>query len=290
MPEAVERGSTATVELEQPATVTQVETTGVTPNRSSVYRFIKRTFDIVASLAGLIILSPVLLITAVAIYIDDPGPVLFFQDRDGLNGKIFKMWKFRSMYQNAPELRAKMGTQNELDGPAFKMKNDPRITRVGKFLRRFSIDELPQLVNILFGEMSVVGPRPLPKYETAQLTPEQRQRLLVKPGLTCYWQISGRNTATFEEWMEYDFRYIREQSLWTDCKLVLATIPAVFSGGGVLKRQSIVRYCAHKVITSCCPGISGQHSMKGVMPARRRLRFQTGFKIRGDPYRQRRVA
>ena len=232
MPEVAERGGTVTAELERPAAVTQAGATVVTPNRSLLYFFIKRAFDIVASLAGLIVLSPVLLITAIAIYIDDPGPVLFFQDRDGLNGKIFKMWKFRSMYQNAPELRAKMEAQNELDGPAFKMKNDPRITRVGHFIRKTSIDELPQLVNILRGEMSVVGPRPLPTYETVQLNAEQRQRLLVKPGLTCYWQVRGRNETTFEEWMEYDFRYIREQSLWTDCKLILATIPTVLSGGG----------------------------------------------------------
>lgn len=213
----------------------QAKTNGgiaISPNTSKIYAFIKRTFDIAASLTGLIVLSPVLLMTTLAIYIDDPGPVLFFQDRDGLNGKIFKMWKFRSMYKNAPELRAQMEVQNELDGPAFKMKNDPRVTRVGRFIRKTSIDELPQLVNILHGEMSVVGPRPLPTYETAQLTPEQRQRLLVKPGLTCYWQVSGRNNIAFNDWMEMDYRYINEASVWTDLKIILSTIPAVLSTRG----------------------------------------------------------
>lgn len=199
----------------------------VTPNTSVVYHFIKRAFDIAASLAGLLVLSPILLLTALAIYIDDPGPVLFFQDRDGLNGKVFKMWKFRSMYKNAPELRAQMEAQNELDGPAFKMQNDPRITRVGHFIRRTSIDELPQLINIIKGEMSVVGPRPLPTYETAQLTPEQRQRLLVKPGLVCYWQISGRNNISFDEWMEMDYRYINNASVLTDLSIIFGAVPAV---------------------------------------------------------------
>ncbi len=232
MLKVVERGETTAADLNGLATVIQAGELTVTPNSSPVYRFVKRVFDIVASLAGLIFLSPILLITAFAIYIDDPGPVLFFQERDGMEGKVFKIWKFRSMYQNAPELRAQMESENEMDGPAFKMKNDPRITRVGKFIRKTSIDELPQLVNVLVGQMSVVGPRPLPTYETAKLNETQRQRLLVKPGLTCYWQVSGRNETTFEEWMEYDYKYIRSQSLWTDCKLIFATIPAVFRGGG----------------------------------------------------------
>lgn len=219
-------------QVNQMLTLVQNDLAVVTPNRSLLYRFIKRVFDIVASAAGMILLSPLLLLVALAIYIDDPGPVLFFQERDGLNGKVFKMWKFRSMYQNAPELRAQMEAQNELDGPAFKMKNDPRITRAGRFLRRSSIDELPQLMNVLAGQMSIVGPRPLPTYETAKLTPAQRQRLLVKPGLTCYWQVSGRNNTTFEEWMEMDYRYINEASLWTDLKIILSTIPAVVSTRG----------------------------------------------------------
>ena len=227
MPGVVENVQAAAKEAKAPN-----GTVIVKPNRSLVYRFIKRTFDIAASLAGLLVLSPILLITAIAIYIDDPGPVLFFQERDGLNGEIFKMWKFRSMYKNAPELRAKMEAQNEMDGPAFKMKNDPRITRVGRFIRKTSIDELPQLVNILFGDMSVVGPRPLPTYETAQLNETQRQRLLVKPGLVCYWQISGRSSISFDEWMEMDYRYINNASLFTDLSIIFAAVPAVLGMKG----------------------------------------------------------
>lgn len=204
----------------------------VTPNNKLSYRFVKRTFDIVASLFGLILLSPVLLVIAIAIYIDDPGPVIFKQERSGLNGKPFVMWKFRSMYQNAPELRFELEEQNELDGPAFKMTDDPRVTKVGKFIRKTSIDELPQLINIFNGNMSVVGPRPLPTYENEQLTERQRQRLCVKQGLVCYWQISGRNDISFDEWMELDFRYINEASVWTDLKIILSAIPAVFSCRG----------------------------------------------------------
>ena len=209
-----------------------VETEQITPNGSLTYRFCKRALDIIVSLFGLVILSPIFLITAIAIFVDDPGPVLFFQDRDGLNGKIFKMWKFRSMYQNAPELRARMEAQNELDGPVFKMVHDPRVTKVGRFIRRTSIDELPQLINILCGEMSFVGPRPLPTYETAQLTKYQRQRLLVKPGLTCYWQVSGRSDIPFNEWMELDLKYIQEEGFGTDIKILLRTPIAVVRGRG----------------------------------------------------------
>ena len=138
----------------------------VVPNNSIAYRFLKRTFDIVASMCGLIILSPVFLITAIAIYIEDQEKAIFVQERNGLNGKVFRMYKFRSMCKDAPKMRTSMESQNELDGPAFKIKDDPRITKVGKFIRKTSIDELPQLVNILKGDMSVVGPRPLPTYET----------------------------------------------------------------------------------------------------------------------------
>ena len=216
------------------------------PNIRLGYRILKRGFDILASLCGLILLSPVFLVTAIMIYLDDPGPVFFLQDRNGLNGKVFRIIKFRSMVLNAPEQRFELETQNELDGPTFKIKNDPRVTRVGRFLRRTSIDELPQLVNILLGQMSVVGPRPLPTYETARLSALQRQRLLVKPGLTCYWQVSGRSDTSFEEWMEYDFRYIREQGIWTDLKLLLLTFPAVISGrGGVLGKQTTAGCSTH---------------------------------------------
>lgn len=192
----------------------------------------KRIFDVVMSLVALIVLSPVFLITAVAIYLDDQGPVIFLQDRNGLNGEVFRMYKFRSMCVNAPELHKELLKMNELDGPAFKMQDDPRITKVGRFIRRTSIDELPQLINILKGEMSIVGPRPLPTYETAQCNEYQNQRLLVKPGLTCYWQCSGRNDIPFDEWMELDLKYIEEASFWVDLKIIFMTVAAVVTGKG----------------------------------------------------------
>lgn len=204
----------------------------VTPNRSLGYRFIKRLFDMIASFVGLIVLLPLFLIISIAIFIDDPGPVLFFQERNGLQGRVYRMWKFRSMYRDAPEKRFDLEAQNELDGPAFKMTNDPRVTRVGRWIRKTSVDELPQLVNILLGQMSLVGPRPLPTYETAQLTQQQRQRLLVKPGLVCYWQVCGRNDIPFDEWMRMDYRYINEASVWTDLKILCMAVPAVISGRG----------------------------------------------------------
>ncbi len=204
----------------------------IKPNPSLWYRFIKRAFDITVSILGIILLSPLILIVSLIIYIDDPGPVFFIQDRNGINGKVFKMWKFRSMTKNAQNLRFEMEDQNELDGPAFKMKDDPRITKVGKFIRKTSIDEIPQLINILKGEMSVVGPRPLPTYETELLTDEQKQRLLVKPGLLCYWQVCGRNNVSFDEWMDMDYRYISEAGILTDLKIIFMAIPAVLSGSG----------------------------------------------------------
>lgn len=221
-----------TVEMVQKEKKTPI--TQVIPNNSIVYRFLKRIFDIVASLCGLIVLSPVLLITAFAIYIEDPGKMIFVQERNGLNGKVFRMYKFRSMCKDAPKMRAAMESQNELDGPAFKIKADPRVTKVGRFIRKTSIDELPQLVNILKGDMSVVGPRPLPTYETDQLTEAQRQRLLAKPGLVCYWQIQGRSDTSFDEWMQMDFDYINDASFCTDIKIILSAVPAVLLGKGAV--------------------------------------------------------
>lgn len=206
----------------------------VRPNRSLMYRFWKRVFDILASLFGLIVLSPVFVLTAMAIYMEDPGKVIFVQERNGLNGKVFRMYKFRSMCKDAPKMRAAMESKNEMDGPAFKMKEDPRITKVGKFIRKTSIDELPQLVNILKGDMSIVGPRPLPTYETELLDATQRQRLLAKPGLVCYWQIQGRSGTTFDEWMQMDFDYINQAGVGTDLKIILSAIPAVLQGKGAV--------------------------------------------------------
>lgn len=204
----------------------------VVPNNGLCYRILKRAMDIVGSALGLIILSPILLITVIAIVIEDGSPAIFTQERNGLNGKVFRMYKFRSMCKNAPEMHASLLEQNESDGPTFKMKDDPRITKVGKFIRKTSIDELPQLVNILKGDMSIVGPRPLPTYETAQCNEYQNQRLLVKPGLTCYWQCSGRSDIPFDEWMEMDLRYVKEASLWVDIKMIFRTVWTVIRGEG----------------------------------------------------------
>lgn len=204
----------------------------VQPNQKLAYRILKRLLDIVASVFGLVVLSPVFLIVSFLIYKEDKGKVIFCQDRNGLNNTIFKMYKFRSMIANAPAMRAELGKYNELDGLAFKMKDDPRITKIGAFIRKTSIDELPQLMNVLKGEMSLVGPRPLPTYETAECNEYQLQRLLVKPGITCYWQISGRNDISFDEWIEMDLRYIREASIWTDIKILFMTVSAVLSKKG----------------------------------------------------------
>ena len=193
-----------------------------------VYSFVKRAFDFGASLVGLVCLSPVLLATAVAIKLESEGPVIFSQDRVGLNGKKFKMYKLRSMVSNAEELKEKLLEQNEMSGPMFKMKDDPIITKVGKFIRKTSIDELPQLINVLKGDMSLVGPRPsLPK-EVKQFEPWMYERLQVKPGLTCYWQVSGRNNIDFEDWMKLDVKYVRERSLLGDLKLVFKTFFVLF--------------------------------------------------------------
>lgn len=197
-----------------------------------VYRVVKRAGDIALSALGLALLSPLLLITAALIWLEDHGTVIFCQERNGLNGEPFKMYKFRTMVPNADALRSAMERYNELDGPAFKMKRDPRVTKIGAFLRKTSIDELPQLVNILKGEMSLVGPRPLPTYETAKCTAYQKQRLLVKPGLTCYWQISGRNDVSFDEWIEMDLQYIRDAGVATDIAILFKTARAVLTGRG----------------------------------------------------------
>lgn len=204
----------------------------VVPNQKLCYRIVKRLMDITFSLLGLVAFSPVFAVVAFLIYKEDKGNVIFCQERNGLNNRIFKMYKFRSMIANAPSMRAELSKYNELDGPAFKMKNDPRITKIGAFIRKTSIDELPQLFNVIKGDMSLVGPRPLPTYETAECNAYQLQRLLVKPGITCYWQISGRNDISFDEWIEMDLRYIRQASIWTDIKILIMTVKAVVSKRG----------------------------------------------------------
>ncbi len=194
-----------------------------------IYLFFKRLIDIFGSSFGLIILSPVFLIVAIAIKIEDSkGSIIFSQKRVGQYGKEFNMYKFRSMVSNAEELKAKLMEQNEMSGPMFKMKHDPRITKVGKFIRKTSIDELPQLINILMGEMSLVGPRPsLPK-EVVKFESWMLKRLYVKPGLTCYWQVMGRNDIDFEEWMKLDIKYVHDRNFWLDIKLIFKTFFVLF--------------------------------------------------------------
>lgn len=197
------------------------------------YSFIKRAFDIFASLMAIIILSVPMLIVALIIR-SDGGPALYKQTRIGKDGKPFKMYKFRSMIMNAdsPEILEQLKHLNEMDGPMFKIENDPRITKVGKFIRRASIDELPQLFNILGGSMTVVGPRPPLVSEVKEFDDYQKQKLLVKQGLTCYWQCSGRNNILFDEWIELDLKYIKERGILTDIGIILKTVPAVFSKNG----------------------------------------------------------
>lgn len=197
-------------------------------NDSSLYLIIKRLIDILGALIGIILASPIMLIVAICIKIEDPnGPVFFSQVRNGVYPSTFKMYKFRSMYKDAEERLEEIQHLNEQTGPAFKIKDDPRITKVGRFIRKTSLDELPQLFNVLKGDMSLVGPRPAIPREVEKYTPYQKQRLFVKPGLTCIWQVSGRNNIEFDEWVELDIKYIKERNLWLDLKLILMTIPAL---------------------------------------------------------------
>jgi len=201
----------------------------VDPRKGIIYLFFKRTIDILGSGIGLIILSPIFILVALAIKIEDPkGKVFFVQERCGENNKLFKMYKFRSMISNAEELLEELICENEMDGPVFKIKEDPRITRVGRFIRKTSIDELPQLFNILMGDMSIVGPRPAIPHEVAEYNEYQKQRLLVKPGLTCIWQVSGRNSIGFDEWVDMDLEYIEKRNLWIDIKLIFKTVGVLF--------------------------------------------------------------
>lgn len=195
---------------------------------------IKRVIDFVGALVLILVLGIPMLLVALAIKITSPGPVLFRQLRSGLNGKPFTMLKFRSMVTDAEQRRHELEMLNEMTGPVFKLTNDPRVTPLGRFLRRYSIDEWPQLFNVLVGEMSLVGPRPLPVDEVKRFDDlAHRRRLSVKPGLTCLWQISGRsNLRDFKEWVRLDLEYIDNWSLWLDLKILLKTIPVVLSGAG----------------------------------------------------------
>lgn len=187
----------------------------------------KRAIDVLGATIGLVVASPLLLLIMAAIKLTSPGPAIYSQVREGLGGRRFKIYKLRTMRLNAEQLQHALREYSEQDGPAFKLGNDPRVTWIGRWLRRLSLDELPQLWNVLRGEMSLVGPRPLPVHESQECQPWQRQRLFVTPGLTCLWQVHGRNTVPFDEWMRMDLQYVRRRSLWCDLQLLLATVPAI---------------------------------------------------------------
>jgi exopolysaccharide biosynthesis polyprenyl glycosylphosphotransferase len=199
---------------------------------SRSYLFVKRGMDIVLCSTGIILLSPVFLIVALLIKLDSPGPILFRQLRIGKGRKPFYCLKFRSMTVDAEQKKTEVAHLNEVDGPVFKIRNDPRVTRTGKFLRKLSIDELPQLFNVLRGEMTLVGPRPPIPSEVDNYEEWMLRRLDVTPGITCLWQVSGHSNVTFEQWMMMDLEYIETCSVWKDIVILFRTIPAVFSGKG----------------------------------------------------------
>lgn len=193
---------------------------------------LKRLVDVALSATALVVLAPLFVVVALAVKLTSAGPIPFRQERVGLRGRTFHMLKFRSMVVNAEELKAKLAASNEQTGPVFKMKRDPRITAVGRFMRKYSIDELPQLINILRGDMSIVGPRPPLPSEVARYEAWQRRRLSVRPGLTCVWQVSGRNQIAFSDWMRLDMQYIDHWSFARDIRLIMKTIPVVLTGRG----------------------------------------------------------
>ena len=191
---------------------------------------IKRTIDFLGALVGLVLVAPILLIVAAAIKMSSKGPLLFTQERVGEGGRLFKMKKFRSMNQNADQLKSEL--KSEQDGPAFKMKNDPRVTPVGRFIRKHSIDELPQLLNVLKGDLSLVGPRPALMNEVKEWKPHYFKRLAVPQGLTCLWQANSRNNTSFENWMNLDIQYVEHSSIRLDIKLIIKTVGVVIRGTG----------------------------------------------------------
>ena len=205
--------------------------------RSAHPRFVygraqKRMLDLVLACLGLVATLPIWLVIILAVKLDSPGSAFFVQDRVGKDGRRFRFYKFRTMRVDAERMLLDLQKQNEVDGPVFKMRRDPRITRVGSFLRRTSLDELPQLVNVLKGEMSLVGPRPPLPREVESYRPNDLIRLSIKPGLTCLWQIRGRSTCTFDQWMEYDREYVRGVSLRLDLSILVRTVWAVASCKG----------------------------------------------------------
>jgi lipopolysaccharide/colanic/teichoic acid biosynthesis glycosyltransferase len=196
------------------------------------YEVTKRGVDVLGAVVALIVSAPVLLAAAAAVKLDSSGPVFFRHIRLGKDGRPFTMLKLRSMTVDAHLRQAELASGNHMDGPVFKIRTDPRVTRVGRFLRKASLDELPQLWHVLCGEMSLVGPRPPVPDEVDHYEPWQRERLAVKPGLTCTWQVSGRSDIPFDRWVQMDIEYVRSRNLWLDLKLLLLTIPAVLTGRG----------------------------------------------------------
>jgi lipopolysaccharide/colanic/teichoic acid biosynthesis glycosyltransferase len=193
----------------------------------------KRAIDIMASGTALVLAAPFLLLVALAVKVTSPGPIFYGQQRDGRGGHRFRIYKFRTMVANAEAIQAELRAKSEQDGPAFKLKNDPRVTPLGRLLRRTCVDELPQLFNVLKGDMSLVGPRPMCSKEARHCSLWERRRLDVTPGLTCIWQVFGGTKVTFTEWMRMDLRYIRSRSLWTDLRLIVLTVPSVIRRDGV---------------------------------------------------------
>lgn len=200
--------------------------------RTKLLSRLKRVLDVTVAVIAIILTSPIMLITALLIKLESPGPVIFKQVRVGKDGEHFYCYKFRSMYVDAEQRLRELQAKNEADGPVFKMKRDPRVTRVGRVIRKLSIDELPQLFNVLKGEMSLVGPRPALPSEVAKYTYEQIGRLHAIPGITGLQQVSGRSDLDFKRWVELDLQYIAEQSIWKDIEILLRTIPAVLLGRG----------------------------------------------------------
>jgi len=207
-------------------------TDGGETRESLGYRISRRTFDLFFGSLILLLVAPVAPFLALMIRLDSPGPVLYRQTRVGYRGRCFVFYKFRSMYSGADRRLEELAVLNEQAGPIFKMRDDPRITLVGRVLRRSSLDEIPQILNVLKGDMSIVGPRPALPAEVARYEAWQRQRLEAKPGLTCLWQISGRSHIAFDEWMRLDLEYLRTRSLWTDLVILAKTVPAVMARRG----------------------------------------------------------
>jgi exopolysaccharide biosynthesis polyprenyl glycosylphosphotransferase len=204
-----------------------------TEPKSGTSLMMKRVGDFLGALIFLTLLSPVLLITALLVKLTSRGPAIFRQERAGMNGRVFTLYKFRTMVEGAEKQRQELESKNEMEGPVFKIKEDPRVTGLGRFLRRTSLDEFPQMWNVVKGDMSLVGPRPLPVYEVEKFEPWQRRRMSMRPGITCLWQVSGRNkVTTFVEWMRLDLEYVDRWSLGLDLKILLKTVPAVLGGRG----------------------------------------------------------